>query len=70
MGFKTFGFAGGGEDVHEPEQVNWGNEDEWLGDARYSGERDPVEPVGCGPDGPDLRQPGGPTASQRTGRRA
>ncbi|MEZ5118908.1 MAG: catalase/peroxidase HPI [Candidatus Nanopelagicales bacterium] len=45
MGFKTFGFAGGREDVWEPEQVNWGNEGEWLGDARYSGERDLSNPL-------------------------
>jgi catalase-peroxidase len=42
MGFKTFGFAGGREDVWEPEEdIYWGSEDEWLGDNRYSGqERD------------------------------
>jgi len=45
MGFKTFGFAGGREDVYEPEQVNWGNEDEWLDDKRYSGERDLSNPL-------------------------
>jgi catalase-peroxidase len=45
MGFKTFGFAGGREDVWEPEQVNWGNEAEWLGDERYSGERDLSNPL-------------------------
>lgn len=39
MGFKTFGFAGGREDVWEPEEdIYWGSEDEWLGDKRYSGE--------------------------------
>jgi catalase-peroxidase len=41
MGFKTFGFAGGREDIWEPEQdINWGNETEWLGDKRYAGERE------------------------------
>jgi catalase-peroxidase len=41
MGFKTYGFGGGRADVWEPEEhVNWGTEDAWLGDARYSGERD------------------------------
>ena len=41
MGFKTFGFGGGRADVWEPEEhVNWGTEDKWLGDTRYSGERD------------------------------
>ncbi len=46
MGFKTFGFAGGREDIWEPEEdVYWGNEKEWLGDARYSGERDLDDPL-------------------------
>ena len=41
MGFKTFGFAGGREDVWEPEQdINWGAEKEWMGDSRYSGDRE------------------------------
>ncbi len=41
MGFKTFGFAGGREDIWEPEQdINWGNETEWLGDTRYTGDRE------------------------------
>jgi catalase-peroxidase len=40
MGFKTFGFGGGREDVWEPDQdVYWGSEDTWLGDKRYSGDR-------------------------------
>ncbi|MHC5115851.1 MAG: peroxidase family protein, partial [Planctomycetota bacterium] len=40
MGFKTFGFGGGREDVWEPEEdIYWGSEDEWLGDNRYSGDR-------------------------------
>lgn len=46
MGFKTFGFAGGREDIWEPEQdIYWGNEAEWLGDKRYSGERDLEDPL-------------------------
>lgn len=46
MGFKTFGFAGGREDVWEPqEDVYWGAEAEWLGDKRYTGERDLENPL-------------------------
>ncbi|MBN7773592.1 catalase/peroxidase HPI [Clostridium aminobutyricum] len=46
MGFKTFGFAGGREDVWEPqEDVYWGTETEWLGDKRYSGDRDLENPL-------------------------
>ncbi len=46
MGFKTFGFAGGREDIWEPEQdIYWGAEREWLGDKRYSGERDLENPL-------------------------
>jgi len=46
MGFSTFGFAGGREDVWEPEEdVYWGSEDTWLGDKRYSGERDLENPL-------------------------
>ncbi len=45
MGFKTFGFGGGREDVWEPEQINWGTEDTWLADARYSGERQLANPL-------------------------
>ncbi len=40
MGFKTFGFAFGREDVWEPEEIFWGPEDSWLGDERYSGDRE------------------------------
>jgi catalase-peroxidase len=39
MGFRTFGFGGGREDVWQPEQINWGTEQTWLGDDRYSGDR-------------------------------
>ena len=46
MGFKTFGFGGGREDVWEPEEdIYWGSEDTWLGDQRYSGDRDLENPL-------------------------
>jgi len=45
MGFKTYGFAGGRADVWEPEEVYWGNEDTWLGDNRYSGDRQLENPL-------------------------
>ncbi|MBK5193817.1 MAG: catalase-peroxidase, partial [Flavobacteriaceae bacterium] len=46
MGFKTFGFAGGREDIWEPsEDIYWGSEGEWLGDKRYSGDRDLENPL-------------------------
>ena len=46
MGLKTFGFAGGREDIWEPEQdIYWGSEDTWLGDKRYSGDRDLENPL-------------------------
>ena len=44
MGFKTFGFGFGREDVFEPDEIFWGPEDTWLGDERYSGERDLANP--------------------------
>ena len=48
MGFKTFGFGGGREDVWEPEgDINWGPETEWLDDERYSGDRDLANPLGA-----------------------
>jgi catalase-peroxidase len=47
MGFKTFGFGGGREDVWEPEDVNWGPEGKWLGDERYSGDRNLQGPLGA-----------------------
>src|SRR5213596_897888 len=48
MGFKTFRFAGGRPDVWEPDEaVYWGKEDTWLGDERYSGERQLEEPFGA-----------------------
>ena len=45
MGFQTFGFGGGREDVWEPEEVNWGSESVWLGDERYTGQRDLDNPL-------------------------
>jgi catalase-peroxidase len=62
MGFKTFGFAGGREDNWEPEQdIYWGSEESWLGDKRYSGDRDLENPLAAvqmgliyvNPEGPD-----------------
>jgi len=47
MGFETFGFGFGREDVWEPEEVYWGAEDTWLGDERYSGERELANPLGA-----------------------
>ncbi len=47
MGFETFGFAFGREDVWEPEEVFWGGEDAWLGDERYSGDRELANPLGA-----------------------
>ncbi len=48
MGFKTFGFAGGRPDIWEPEaEINWGSETTWLGDTRYSGERELAQPLGA-----------------------
>ena len=62
MGFKTFGFAGGREDIWEPEtDIDWGIENEWLGNRRYRGDRELTEPLGAvqmgliyvNPEGPD-----------------
>jgi catalase-peroxidase len=47
MGFKTFGFAGGREDVWEPDETYWGTETKWLGDERYSGDRRLASPLGA-----------------------
>ena len=47
MGFKTFGFGFGREDVWEPEEIFWGPEDTWLGDERYSGDRELTGPFGA-----------------------
>ena len=45
MGFTTFGFGGGRVDIWEPERINWGNEDTWLGDDRHSGDRQLTNPL-------------------------
>jgi catalase-peroxidase len=64
MGFKTFGFGGGRADVWEPEEdIDWGPESTWLGDERYSGDRELMEPLGAvqmgliyvNPEGPNGR---------------
>ena len=47
MGFRTMGFGGGREDVWEPEDIDWGAEDTWLGDERYKGDRELDEPFGA-----------------------
>jgi catalase-peroxidase len=47
MGFETFGFAFGREDIWEPEEIFWGPEDTWLGDERYSGERELADKLGA-----------------------
>ncbi|MEO8020880.1 catalase/peroxidase HPI [Polaromonas sp.] len=47
MGFKTFGFAGGRPDVWEPEHIYWGPEAEWMGDKRYTGDRELENPLGA-----------------------
>ncbi len=47
MGFKTFGFGGGREDVWEPDETDWGPEQTWLGDERYSGDRELQGPLGA-----------------------
>jgi catalase-peroxidase len=63
MGFKTFGFAGGREDVWEPEQVNWGSEATWLGDERYSGDRQLANPFGAVQMGLIYVNPEGPNGT-------
>ncbi|SNT55767.1 catalase-peroxidase [Asanoa hainanensis] len=63
MGFKTFGFAGGRADVWEPEQVNWGTEDTWLGDARYSGNRQLSNPLAAVQMGLIYVNPEGPNGN-------
>jgi len=63
MGFATFGFAGGREDVWEPEQINWGNEDTWLGDERYSGDRELANPLAAVQMGLIYVNPEGPNGN-------
>jgi catalase-peroxidase len=63
MGFKTFGFAGGRADVWEPEELFWGPEGTWLGDERYSGERQLSEPLGAVQMGLIYVNPAGPNGN-------
>ena len=64
MGFKTFGFAGGREDIWEPEEdIYWGSESEWLGDKRYSGERDLENPLAAVQMGLIYVNPEGPNGN-------
>ncbi|WFS04199.1 catalase/peroxidase HPI [Rhizobium tumorigenes] len=63
MGFKTFGFAGGRADVWEPEELFWGPEGSWLGDERYSGERELAEPLGAVQMGLIYVNPEGPNGN-------
>jgi catalase-peroxidase len=63
MGFKTFGFAGGRVDAWEPEELFWGPEGTWLGDERYSGERQLAEPLGAVQMGLIYVNPEGPNGN-------
>lgn len=63
MGFKTFGFAFGREDVWEPEEIFWGPEDAWLGDERYSGDRELSDPLGAVQMGLIYVNPEGPNGN-------
>lgn len=64
MGFNTFGFAGGREDIWEPEEdIYWGSESEWLGDKRYTGDRDLENPLGAVQMGLIYVNPEGPNGN-------
>ncbi len=64
MGFKTFGFGGGREDIWAPEEdVNWGPETKWLGDERYSGDRELANPLGAVQMGLIYVNPEGPNGT-------
>jgi catalase-peroxidase len=64
MGLKTFGFAGGRADIWEPEEdINWGNEDVWLGDKRYTGDRELDNPLGAVQMGLIYVNPQGPNGN-------
>jgi len=64
MGFETFGFGGGREDIWEPEEdVFWGSEDTWLGDERYSGDRELANPFGAVQMGLIYVNPEGPNGN-------
>ncbi len=63
MGFKTFGFGFGREDIWEPEEIFWGPEDTWLGDERYAGERELSGPLGAVQMGLIYVNPEGPNGN-------
>ena len=63
MGFKIFGFGGGREDVWEPQPIDWGPESTWLGDERYSGERELANPFGAVQMGLIYVNPQGPNGN-------
>jgi catalase-peroxidase len=63
MGFKTFGFGFGREDIWEPEEIFWGSEDTWLGDERYSGDRELAGPFGAVQMGLIYVNPEGPNGT-------
>jgi catalase-peroxidase len=63
MGFETFGFGGGRVDIWEPDEIFWGPEDTWLGDERYSGDRDHANPLGAVQMGLIYVNPEGPNGN-------
>jgi catalase-peroxidase len=63
MGFTTFGFAGGREDVWEPDDMDWGSEDTWLADERYSGDRELANPLAAVQMGLIYVNPEGPNGN-------
>jgi catalase-peroxidase len=63
MGFQTFGFGFGREDIWEPDEIFWGPEDAWLGDERYSGDRDLANPLGAVQMGLIYVNPEGPNGN-------
>ena len=63
MGFKTFGFGGGREDIWEPLPIDWGPESTWLGDERYSGERELAKPLAAVQMGLIYVNPEGPNGT-------
>ncbi|MFM7126061.1 MAG: catalase/peroxidase HPI [Actinomycetota bacterium] len=63
MGFKTFGFGGGREDVYQPDDTYWGSENTWLGDNRYKGDRELDKPLGAVQMGLIYVNPEGPNGN-------